>query len=446
MGIFSRAAKVETKDETFDTVSISDWYARNGYKMNELFGSFNSYSGQVVNAILALELSAVYACVKILAEDVGSLPFILHKRSVDGRTVNDATRHRLYPLLRFLPNPSQSSGEFVESLTATAAIEGQSFAMIEGFNRSRAMRLRTLAEDESIRPVRDRKREVFYAYKNGYGSAEKTLTRNQVFHLRGFTFDCVAGDQILRRARHIIGNGRATQKFASTFLKNDVSSGLFFEHPGPLGDEGIEGVLNAWKEKMGPENAGLPAVLQEGMKANRLDPDLQKQQLLETRKFIIEECARLWRMPLHKLAHLDRMSFNNVEQISLDYLTTTLAPWQRRWKEAVYRHLFTRQEQLEGLLFAEHKTEAMLRGDFKTQTEGFRAMLEKGVYSINEVRRWLNMNPVKDGDQHFVQLNMASIAEHAAAIADIANGGSGSASRKFNIRDLGEELERELSQ
>jgi phage portal protein BeeE len=117
------------------------------------------------------------------------------------------------------------------------------------------------------------------------------------------------------------------------------------------------------------------------------------------------------------------MSFNNVEQMALDYLTSTLAPWRRRWKEAVHRHLLTPVEQRAGLLYAEHNVEAMLRGDFKTQTEGFRSMLSVGVYSINEVRRWLNMNPVADGDEHYVQLNMASIAEHAAAIQDLAGQG-----------------------
>lgn len=425
MGFFGRGARAE-KAESYNTVSIAerDWHDENGYNLQPFLGAYGSWPGFGVTATSSMEISAIYACLKILGEDMGSLPFALHRRSADGRETQHATEHRIYPILRYLANEAQSSGEFVEALTATAALAGDSFAMIEGFNGGRRIALRTLDETETLVPVRTVRKRVMYDYSDR-GMTPRTLGLHQVFHLRGFTFNTVHGDRILERARQVIGIGGAAQQYAGTWLKKDIASGMFFEHPGFLGPEGVEAVLKAWHNKQGAGNAGEPSVLQDDMKAKRLDPDFQKQQLMETRKFVIEEAARIWRIPLHKLAHLDRMSFNNVEQMSLDYITTTLAPWRRRWKEAVHRHLLNRSEQLQALLYAEHNVEAMLRGDFKTQADGFRAMLEKGVYSINEVRKWLNLNPVEHGDEHYVQLNMQSIADHAAAIQELAGQDNG---------------------
>jgi HK97 family phage portal protein len=402
---------------SFNTQNVSEWYARNGYDLAPFTGTYDTHSGELVTSSNALELSAVYASTKILGEDMGSMPLFLHSRSADGRELDKAYGHALFPVLHDLVNPDVSAGEFVEALTAVAALEGDGFALIENYGK-KTVRLYPLESDESIRVDRDSKRRTVYIL-NRKGEP-KTLTRNQVFHLRGFTYNTRNGDAILQRARHAIGLGMSAQRYAGRFMANDVSAGLFLSHPGVgagvLGAEGVEGVKQAFREHQGSNNAGEPFVLQEGMTADRKDPDMQKQQLIEQRKFQLEEVARIWRIPLHKLAHLDRSTFSNIEQQAIEYIQQTLNPWRRRWREAVHRHLLTRSEQQSGRLFAEHSVESLLRGDFKAQTDGFRAMLEKGVYTINEVRRWLNMNPVEGGDSNYIQLNMQDITDTAEEI------------------------------
>ena len=401
----------------------ADWYTRNGYhKLASLRGGSGSYSGKSVTAETALESAAVYACVKIIAEDIGGLPFIPYERSEDGSTLEKAYGHPLYECLHDQPNPVMSAGEFREALTARALLGMDGFAKIQRIGGKIYLWPITGTVELSYN-----ERNVL-SYITDKGTAnEKTYAREEIFHLKGFTLDGTKGDNILSRARHAIGLGLAADEYAGRFFANDASPGVILSRPAtagvtPLTPDGVKLIKQAWSAwHRGSARSHEPAVLQDGMTATRMDPDHQKLQLIESRKYQITEAARIYRMPLHKLAELDRSTNNNIEHQGIEYVSHGLGPWRRRWEEAVHRCLLTPDERYHAngrpRMYAEFNVEAMLRGDLAAQTASWTALLEKGPLSINEVRGFLNLNPIEGGDKHYVQLNMQDVAAQAAAVA-----------------------------
>jgi len=408
----------------FNTVTagtvLSDWYARNGYYFSGI-GTSSSDAGISVNAETALEASAVYACVKIIAEDMGSLPFVLYRRSADRSATEKAIDHPLFPLLKNLPNPDISAGEFVETLTAHAALTGNGYAWKERSREKKGLVWLWPWMPYTVRQEQDRKGRIIY-FHNEDGK-EKEYRAEEVFHLKGFTVTGTQGDDIMQRARQVIGLTLAANKYASKFFAHSATPGVVVKFPNALSPESAKAFKEKWKEWFqGVDRSHEPAILHSGADITPLTPDNDKAQLVEQRKFQILEVCRLFRMKPHKLADLERVNYNSIEAENIDYLTQTLSPWRRRWKETVFRCLLSRDEQLEDRLYAEHDLEAFLRGDFRGQAEAFAKLLEKGVYSINEVRRWLNLNPVDGGDEHYVQLNMQAVAGAAQEAAKTAFG------------------------
>lgn len=396
----------------------TNWHEDHGfYKIARRLYGGGSHAGVAVNELTALESSAVYACVKIIAEDMGSLPWNTYQRSRDRKSVDLATDHPLFRTLKNLVNPETSSGEFVEALTAHALLCGNGFARIERKMRSIFL---WQWQPEDVTIDRDNAAKIVYIYKQG-NSAEKTYERREVFHLKGFTLDGAFGDQIIQRARHILGLTLAAQEYSGRFFAQDATPGLVITRPNlqaggaPWGPEVIEKIKAAWvKWHQGLRRSHEPAVLQDGADVKVLTPNHEQSQLIQQRKFQVIEVARLFRLPLFKLGDLERAIQANAEQQAIEYLLT-LSPWVERWKRTVHRCLLTLDEQLDDLIYAEHDAKILLRADFRSQAEGFRSLLEKGVYNIDEVRRWLNMNPLPNGagQNHFLQLNMGTVQDIA---------------------------------
>jgi HK97 family phage portal protein len=395
-----------------------NWHEDHGfYKIaRKLYGSGN-HAGVTVNELTALESSAVYACVKIIAEDMGSLPWNTYQRSRDRKSVDLATDHPLFRTLKNLVNPETSSGEFVEALTSHALLCGNGFARIERKMQSIFL---WQWQPEDVTIDYDNAGKIVYIYKQGT-SAEKTYERREVFHLKGFTLNGNSGDQIIIRARHILGLTLAAQEYAGRFFAQDATPGLVITRPmlqagqAPWDPETIKKIKSAWVQwHRGLKNAHEPAILQDGADVKTLQPTHEQSQLIQQRKFQVIEVARMLRVPLFKLAELDRAIQANAEQQAIEYLFC-LSPWVERWKRTVHRCLLTLDEQLDDLIYAEHDTKILLRADFRSQAEGFRSLLEKGVYNIDEVRRWLNMNPLPNGagQNHFIQLNMGTVQDVA---------------------------------
>lgn len=409
---------------TFSTVTAGDWYKENGYKLlgGSFLGGAQSYSGQVVSMDTALQSAAFLSGVKVISEDIGSLPFFLYRRSADGKSTERANDIPLYSVLHDLWNPEVSAGEGVEALTAHALMTGHGFAYILRVD-GKVLRLYPWQPHE-VKLGRDRQTGNL-AYEHLENGQWKPYSRSDVLHLKGFTLTGYDGDSLLDRARHVIGLTLSTQEYPARWFSQGSMLDVVLERPAekpalsPDAVKLLKQAWVAWHQGLGA-NSFEPAVLQEGMKATILTPKHSDTQLIEQRKFQVLEVCRLLRLPPHKLCDLEKNSYSSIEAENIAYRTNTLMPWNRRWAEAVHRCLLSPAEQIEGRLYAEQSVEALMRGDFSTQAQAFRAFLEKGVYTINEVRRWLNLNPVDGGDENRVQLNTSPVSEAAQQLADEA--------------------------
>lgn len=368
----------------------------------------------------ALESSAFFAGVKIISEDIGALPFFTYRRSRDRSSIEKAYDHPLYPTLHDLVNPDVSAGEFVESLTAHALMTGNGYAEVQRVGHSIFL---YPWQPEQTRQDIDEKGNVVYL--NSATGKEKTYGRKQVFHLKGWTINGAIGVSLLERQRRTLGITLATDIYAEKFFENDATPGIVIEFPtgsGPTNAESAAAFKAEWKKwHQGYMKSHEPGLLLGGAKIGKVTQNNSEAQLLQLRQHQVEEVCRILRLPPHKLSDLRQATNNNIEHLGIDYGKNTLGPWVDRWRRSVYRCLLTNDEQIEGRIWAEMEIAGLLRGDFATQSEGWRKLLEKGVYSINDVRKLLNLNPIEAGDQHFVQLNLGTVQDVAAGLQLAAN-------------------------
>jgi HK97 family phage portal protein len=388
-----------------------------------------STAGVLLGRETALESAAVYAAVKIIAEDVASLPLHLYRRR-NGQTER-ATDHPLYRLLHDAPNSDMAAGDLIEAVTASALLWGNGYARVERMparEDGEILAIYPMDPDRlELREAREGWRErPVYVYRPYRGGREE-LESWQVLHLRGFTLTGRRGDDLVARARQVLGLTVAAQEFAARWFSQGAAPGIVLERPigaPPLTPEGLRRLKEAVAEwHVGLAHAHEPMVLQEGTAVKRIAGSLEESQLLEQRRFQVLEVCRLFRLPPHKLAELERATHTNIEEENISYLSQTLAPWLRRWRQTIWRTLLSPEERAAGSLWAEHEVEAFLRGNFRAQAEGWSRLLQMGVYSINEVRRWLNLNPVPGGDEHFIQLNMQTVTAIAGAEAEAGASG-----------------------
>jgi HK97 family phage portal protein len=416
------ALRKSTGTDSSSAFSEAAWYQHNGfYRIANQLAGYNSYSGRSVTLETGLDCAALFSGTKIISEDLGALPFHTYERSKDGKTIERATQHGLYRALHDLTNPEVSAGEFVETLTAHAILTGNGYANIQRMTSGIYL---WPWQPEEVRTDRNKNGALFYLRKDGRGP-EKTYPASDVFHLRGFTLDGINGESLLKRGRHVLGIALSAEEYAGRFFGQDAAPGLVISRPAGLpawNDEVVKAVKAKWKEwHQGVANSHEPAILQDGATIGRVAQTNQELQLLEVRQNQILHVCMLLRMPPHKMAMLDRATHSNIEHQAIEYITNTLSPWIDRWRRAVYRCLLTTDEQLAGRIWAEHDVAALLRGDFAEQTAGFQKLLASGVYCINDVRHWLNLNPVEGGDAHFIQLNMATIQDVASGAAITAD-------------------------
>ena len=427
------------------------WYQQNGfYGIAGMLGSgYLSSSGILVRPENVLRCSAFLAGVKIISEDIGTMPFFPYEKSDQEQQQTRKVYGNLYEVLHDQPNPEMSAGEFREALTARAVIGLDGFARIERTTRGDVV-LWPIGQvshggwiNGTVRMTRNEAGQLFYVVKEG-NQQERALPADQIFHLKGFTLDGWHGDDTLLRMRDVLGLTIAGQEYATRYFSQDATPGLIIKRPAGLpamGEEDVQKWKTAWLRYFaGLRGKHAPAILQDGMDAVMVQPDHQKLQMLESRKFQVAEVARFLRMPLHKLADLDRSTNNNIEHQGIEYVTQCLGPWRRRWEDAVHCRLLTRDQKYwttgRPRIYAELEEKALMRGDFVTQAEGLSKLMMTGVYSVDEVRALFNLNAVPDGkgQGHYVPLNMQDVVTAAkAAVADAGSAVASNAVRQLMV-------------
>lgn len=385
-----------------------------------------SSSGVTVTPESSLRYTAVLACVRVLAEGVASLPCLLYERFEQGGRDGKrrARDHRIYGLLHDAPNSVQTAFEFYELGMAHLALWGNFYAEIEWSPRGQVVALWPLAAWR-VTPAQSREGKSYRLELDG--APARTLSDYQVLHVPGFGYDGVSGRSMIGLAREAIGLGLAAERYGGSVFGNGVVPGGVLEHPGVLSDEAYKRLASSWESRhQGLNNAQRLAILEEGMKYNKIGVPPEDAQFLETRKFQRSEIAGIFRVPLHMIGDLERATFSNIEHQSTEFLTNSLAPWLRRWEQRINRSLLIGRERER--YFAEFLVDALLRGDTATRYAAYATGRQWGWLSVNDIRQRENMNPVDGGDGYLVPLNMVE----AGAELDGSDGSGGS--RAVDVR------------
>jgi len=370
------------------------------------YGGNRNPSGVRVDPETALRSTVVLACVRVLATSVAGLPLHIYRRLPDGGK-ELARENPLYRLLHDTPNSWQTSFEWREQLMLHLLTHGQAFCEISGAGPNREL---IALHPSRMRVERLENGRLRYRYRED-GGRESIYSQDAIMHLRWLSDDGVNGMVPVELARDAIGLARACEIHGAAFFGNGARPGVVLSTDSTLSAEAAESLRNNW-ERMhrGSERSHRTAVLQGGLKPVELGgSNMQESQFLETRRFAVEECCRVYGVPPHLVGDLTRSSFSNIEQQSLDFLTNGLMPWLRRIESAISRDLIT-----DDTLFAEFDTRGVLRADAAGRASYYNTLWNLGVASVNEIRSWENMNPVDGGDVRFVQLNMTTLDKAAA--------------------------------
>lgn len=379
-----------------------------------LFG--RTTSGKPVNETTAMQTTAVYACVRILSEAIASLPVHVYQYK-DGGGKEMVIDHPLYQVLHDEPNPEMTSFVFRETLMSHLLIWGNAYAQIIRDGAGRVLGLYPLLPNK-IDVQRDDKGEIYYVYSRSsdenpnfkeYGDIK--LKKEDVLHIPGLGFDGLIGYSPIAMAKNAVGMTLACEEYGASFFANGANPGGVLEHPGVLKDPSK--VRDSWNAVYrGTSNAHKIAVLEEGMKYQQVGIPPEEAQFLETRKFQINEIARLYRIPPHMVGDLEKSSFSNIEQQSLEFVKYTLDPWVIRWEQSLQKALLLPGEK--GKYFIKLNVDGLMRGDYQSRMNGYSIGRQNGWLSANDIRKMEDMNPLSDeegGNLYLINGNMCKLAD-----------------------------------
>lgn len=373
----------------------------------------NSTSGKRVNERSAMQMTAVYCCVRILSEAVAGLPLHLYQYTEEG-SKEKAMEHPLYFLLHDEPNPEMTSFIFRETLMTHLLLWGNAYAQIIRNGKGEIIGLYPLMPDR-MTVDRDNDGRLYYEYITSADDApinQKTIVRlrpSDVLHIPGLGFDGLVGYSPIAMAKNAIGMAIACEEYGAKFFANGAQPSGVLEHPGTIKDPSR--VRESWQNTFGgSQNANKVAVLEEGMKYTPISISPEQAQFLETRKFQIDEIARIFRVPPHMVGDLEKSSFSNIEQQSLEFVKYTLDPWVSRWEQSMMRSLLTAEEKKQ--YFVKFNVDGLLRGDYASRMSGYAVGIQNGFMSPNDVRSLENMDLIPDelgGNRYMCNGNMVDI-------------------------------------
>ena len=378
-------------------------------------------AGKTVTERSALQMTAVYSCVRILAEAVAGLPLHLYRYTDDGGK-EKAIDHPLYRILHDEPNSEMSSFVFRETLMTHLLLWGNCYAQIIRNGKNEIVGLYPLTPNR-VTVHRDENGQLYYLYTRGADDVTNTknmtvkLGPSEVLHIPGLGFDGLVGYSPIAMAKNAIGLAIATEEYGAKFFANGAAPSGVLEHPGTIKEPGK--VREAWQSQFGGSaNSNKIAVLEEGMKYTPISISPEQAQFLETRKFQINEIARIFRVPPHMVGDLEKSSFSNIEQQSLEFVKYTLDPWVVRWEQTLARTLFTVEEKKK--YFFRFNVEGLLRGDYVSRMNGYATARQNGWMSANDIRELENLDRIptdEGGDMYLVNGNMLPLTK-AGAFAD----------------------------
>ena len=382
------------RDKPTDVVSVAPVF---------YFGT--SGSGKAVNARTAIQMSTVYACVRVIAETIASLPLHVYESNEGGSA--KAVKHPLYRLIHDEPNPEMTSFVWRETMLTHLLLWGNSYSQVIRNGRGQVVGLYPLLPDY-MEVDRDSKGVLTYKYTNAEG-VSRWLRPEDVLHIPGLGFDGIIGYSPVAMEKNAIGLGISAEEYGNKFFSNGARPSGILTHPNTVKDPAA--LRASWNAAYGgTSNASRVAVLEEGMTFTPLSMPNNEAQFLETRRFQVEEICRIYRVPPHMVGDLSRATFSNIEHSSIDFAVHTIRPWLVRIEQAMNRALFPDREK--GRFYIQFNLDGLMRGDYKSRMEGYAIARQNGWMSANDIRELENQNPIpveEGGDTYRSNGNMIPI-------------------------------------
>lgn len=355
-------------------------------------------SGERVDEKSAMQISTVYACVRLLSESVAGLPLHLYRYTGKDGEKEKAVEHPLYKILYRQPNPEMTSFTFREVLMTSLLLWGNAYAQIIRDGKNGILALYPLSP-ENVEVDRDSSGNIYYIYSAytdevpGENNKEIILQREDMFHIPGLGFNGLVGFSPIAMMKNALGSTMAVEKYGSSFFRNGAQPSGVLEHPGVLRDP--TKIRENWSAVYGgANNAHKVAVLEEGMSYKPISLNPQDSQFLETKKFSVDEICRIFRVPPHMVQDLEHATFSNIEHQSIDFVQHTLTPWIIRFEQGIMKDLLLDEEQDE--YFPKFNVDGLLRGDYQSRMNGYATGFANGFLSPNDIRRLENMDPIPD--------------------------------------------------
>lgn len=405
-------------DMTYD--GLQDW----------LFSVLHDNTGQMT-AEKAIKNSNVYSCISILADDIAKLPIHTFANAGDKQA---GMKHPVAKLLYERANQAMSAFTFKQTLQYHVGLYGNGYAYIEFNNQGYPVALWPLDAAVTRAEINVNTGALEYHTQDSQGKIY-ILKPHEVFHVKTLSRDGIVGIAPWRTLVDELSSQDATKKFISKFYENGTMSGGLLQADTKINSEAKKVLKQEWRRLFGGmENAHEVAILDNGLKYQPMGMQLDQAQFLETQKFGINEVAKVYRIPPHKLAQLDRATYANAEAMGLDYIKTTLMPIFTQWEQEIHYKLFTEQER--AIFYVKFNAAAELRGDSQARAEYYLKMIQNGVYSVNEVREMEEMLHIGEaGDAHYISLNYTTLEAAQSIHNNDVKGGDGDGERTSYIDD-----------
>lgn len=355
---------------------------------------FGSESGQRVNADTAISLSTVFNALRLLSETVAQIPVSVYTEENGKRS--ELKNHRTYPLVADFPNKYMTAFTFNRVMMNHACRYDNAFALIErdGFNRP--LSLIPIHPERVIIRVNDAQ-EVQYEIDGQY-----LISPINMIHIMDYTEDGIVGKQKISILKETLGNALATDKFVGEFFGKGVNVSGFIKTKKYLKDQAaVDRLKNSFIKAVTGSSFGV-GILEEDNDWIPNDVEPEKAQLNETRKVNAQAVAQIWNIPLPLLKMLDNATYNNVEQLDIQFAKYTITPWLVNWEQEYKRKLLSETEKKAGKVYYKHNMNALMRGDMVSRGKFYESGTKTGAFSPNDIRHFEDMNPYDGGDVHVV--------------------------------------------
>lgn len=372
----------------------------------DLFGGgITTSSGEQITAVSSLEIATVYACVNIKSNAIAKLPMQVFKRTPTGRERDKA--HQVAKLLEVRPNEFTTPFSFKHTLSVHQNLWGTAYVYMESDRKGNIVALWLLPPD-ATQPYRDIETGL-YTYITTLNSKTMRLQESEVIKLPYLSLDGVRGKSPIAVARETLGVMRASSKFIGGFYKNGTATKGIITTPTAIGAPAKDALRAEWqKANGGVDNAGGVAVVDAGMTYQSISMPLADAEFIATGKFNVAEIAKIFNVPLHKLAELDRATFSNIESQNMDFLQDCTEPVLISWEEEFGYKCFSTPKDANH--YVKFNRNGALKADSAARATYYKEMTGIGAYSINDVLELEEKESIgTEGDQHRVDLNHINV-------------------------------------